>query len=195
MRFDETLHSGTYYGTGKTSREVTGGCLTGLLTSIWSVEWFFCCDLTRFILIYMLGGHPWIRHLAGHEWHPQCPVGSQRNRRKRAILHSTGHNPAIWWSWSWPVHARSFHSLYILGPEIYYNLYTSYQLLSIHTFVSALWQVGSRARGFAVFMVFLVFCFVTLWTSIGPSIHKQYEVPVPVRYSHFFFSFALYPHC
>jgi hypothetical protein len=35
-------------------------------------------------------------------------------------------------------------------------------------------------------MVFLVFCFVTLWTSIGPSIHKQYEVPVPVRYSHFF---------
>jgi len=52
-------------------------------------------------------------------------------------------------------------------------------LLAVHTFVSALWRVGSKARGFAVFMVFLVCCYVTLWTSIGATVDKQYEVPVP----------------
>jgi len=52
-------------------------------------------------------------------------------------------------------------------------------LLAVHTFVSALWRVGLKARRFAVCMVFLIFCFVTLWVSVGASIHKHYEVPTP----------------
>jgi hypothetical protein len=39
VRSDQTLHSAITYGTGKMSRGVTGGCLIGLLTSIWSVYW------------------------------------------------------------------------------------------------------------------------------------------------------------
>ena len=56
-----------------------------------------------------------------------------------------------------------------------------FQLLAVHTFVSALWRVGLKARRFSVVMIFLVFCYVTLWVSIGPRIHKHYEIPTPVR--------------
>ncbi len=44
---DEMLHSGTYVGIRRRSQTVTGGCLRGLLTSIWSARQFLCCHLLR----------------------------------------------------------------------------------------------------------------------------------------------------
>jgi hypothetical protein len=61
------------------------------------------------------------------------------------------------------------------------------QLLAVHTFVAALWRVGLQARGVALGLVCLTCLFVTLWVSIGASIHKNYETPTPVRCSTLFF--------
>jgi hypothetical protein len=58
----------------------------------------------------------------------------------------------------------------------------SYQILAVHTFVSALWKVGLKSRRFAVCAVFFAFCYSTLWVSIGASTRKAYEIPTPVRY-------------
>jgi len=52
-------------------------------------------------------------------------------------------------------------------------------LLAIHTFVAALWQVGLEARGVAWGLVGSACVFVTLWVSVGASIHKNYEMPSP----------------
>jgi len=54
-------------------------------------------------------------------------------------------------------------------------------MFAVHTFVGAMWRVGLQARGFAFGMVVLACVFVTLWVSIGASIHKHYETPTPVR--------------
>ena len=56
------------------------------------------------------------------------------------------------------------------------------QILAIHTFVVALWEVGSRARHFAFGVVALVALYVALWVSIGNVIYKHYETPAPVRF-------------
>jgi len=52
-------------------------------------------------------------------------------------------------------------------------------LLSVHTFVAAVLQVGLRARGVALSLVFLACVFDTLWVVIDPVIHKNYETPSP----------------
>jgi len=52
-------------------------------------------------------------------------------------------------------------------------------MLAIHTFVGAMWRVGLQARGFAFGMVVLAWVYVTLWVSIGASIHQRYETPTP----------------
>jgi len=52
-------------------------------------------------------------------------------------------------------------------------------LLAVHTFVTALWQVGLRARGVAFGLVCLVCIFDALWVGIGAGIHKNYEAPTP----------------
>jgi hypothetical protein len=44
-------------------------------------------------------------------------------------------------------------------------------------------QVGLKARGVALGLVCLTCVFIVLWVSIGASIHKDYETPVPVRES------------
>jgi len=52
-------------------------------------------------------------------------------------------------------------------------------LLAVHTFIAALWQVGLQARGVALGMVCLACLFITLWITIGPGVHKNYEIPTP----------------
>ncbi len=50
-----------------------------------------------------------------------------------------------------------------------------------------MFQVGLKARGVAVGLIFLVCGFVALWAAIGDHIHKNYETPTPVRNSTLFF--------
>lgn len=45
-----------------------------------------------------------------------------------------------------------------------------------------MWNLGTRARGFALVQVILAFIFSALWVGIGTGIHKRYETPTPVRY-------------
>ncbi|KAH9979159.1 hypothetical protein BJV74DRAFT_131271 [Russula compacta] len=52
-------------------------------------------------------------------------------------------------------------------------------ILATHTFVTVMWRVGLRARGFACCLVGLVWIFVALWVGIGAGIHKNYETPTP----------------
>ncbi len=56
-----------------------------------------------------------------------------------------------------------------------------YQFLTVHTFVAAVWQIGLRARGFALGLVCLACIFIILWVGIGGGIHKNYVTPTPVR--------------
>ena len=58
-------------------------------------------------------------------------------------------------------------------------------MLTIHTFVVALWNVGSRTRKFAFGIVAVITVFVGLWVGIGNGTHKHYETPTPVRISGF----------
>ncbi|KAH8990251.1 hypothetical protein EDB92DRAFT_1763981, partial [Lactarius akahatsu] len=52
-------------------------------------------------------------------------------------------------------------------------------IITVHTFVVALWKVGIRARHFAFGMVALASLFVALWVGIGNGIHKNFETPTP----------------
>ncbi|KAH9176403.1 hypothetical protein EDB89DRAFT_1846396 [Lactarius sanguifluus] len=52
-------------------------------------------------------------------------------------------------------------------------------ILTVHTFVVALWKVGIGARHFAFGIVGLVSLFVALWVGIGNGIHKNFEMPTP----------------
>ncbi|KAH9025443.1 hypothetical protein EDB85DRAFT_2075039 [Lactarius pseudohatsudake] len=52
-------------------------------------------------------------------------------------------------------------------------------ILTVHTFVVALWKVGIGARHFAFGMVALASLFVALWVGIGNGIHKNLETPTP----------------
>jgi len=53
--------------------------------------------------------------------------------------------------------------------------------------VAAVWQVGLRARGFAIRMVCLACVFIALWAGIGGGVNKNYETPTPVRNLTLFF--------
>jgi uncharacterized membrane protein YuzA (DUF378 family) len=57
------------------------------------------------------------------------------------------------------------------------------QILTIHTFVSALWGVGREARTLAFVLVGLACVFTVLWVGLGNGLHKNYEAPTPVRHS------------
>ncbi|KAH9040682.1 hypothetical protein EDB85DRAFT_2083550 [Lactarius pseudohatsudake] len=52
-------------------------------------------------------------------------------------------------------------------------------ILTVHTFVVALWKVGIGARRFAFGIVALASLFVALWVGIGNGIHKDLEAPTP----------------
>ncbi|KAI9442155.1 hypothetical protein H4582DRAFT_1847844 [Lactarius indigo] len=52
-------------------------------------------------------------------------------------------------------------------------------IITVHTFVLALWKVGIRARRFAFGIVALASLFVALWVGIGNGIHKNFETPTP----------------
>jgi len=52
-------------------------------------------------------------------------------------------------------------------------------ILTIHTFVVALWSVGSQARYFAFGIVALATLFVALWVGLGNGLHKNFETPTP----------------
>jgi len=54
-------------------------------------------------------------------------------------------------------------------------------ILAVHTFMTALWQVGSKAHCFAFCIVALTCLFVGLWVGIGNGIYnlKDYETPTP----------------
>ena len=58
-------------------------------------------------------------------------------------------------------------------------------MLTIHTFVVALWNVGSHARKFGFGIVAVITVFIGLWVGIGNGTHKHYETPTPVRISGF----------
>ncbi len=63
--------------------------------------------------------------------------------------------------------------------------HTKYQILATHTFTLALWRIGTEARGFAFGIVALTWLFAGLWVGIGNGIHKNYEQPSQVHYSHY----------
>ncbi|KAH9083443.1 hypothetical protein EDB83DRAFT_2309432 [Lactarius deliciosus] len=52
-------------------------------------------------------------------------------------------------------------------------------ILTVHTFVVALWKVGIGARRIAFGMVAIASLFVALWVGIGNGIHKNFETPTP----------------
>ncbi|KAI9435760.1 hypothetical protein H4582DRAFT_1780533, partial [Lactarius indigo] len=52
-------------------------------------------------------------------------------------------------------------------------------ILTVHTFVVALWKVGVRALPFAFGIVALASLFVALWVGISNGIHKNFETPTP----------------
>ena len=54
------------------------------------------------------------------------------------------------------------------------------QILTVHTFVVALWNVGSHARNFALGVVAVATIFIGLWVGIGNGTHRHYETPTPV---------------
>ena len=62
-------------------------------------------------------------------------------------------------------------------------------MLTVHTFIGALWPIRLQARGLAFGLVGLTWVFGALWAGIGDAIHKNYEALVPVRSSNRF------PHC
>ena len=49
-------------------------------------------------------------------------------------------------------------------------------------------QVGLKARGVALSLICLACIFIVLWVALGPGLHKNYEVPTPVRNSPLLFS-------
>jgi len=53
------------------------------------------------------------------------------------------------------------------------------QILAVHTFITALWGIGIKARGFAFSIIGLVCVFIALWVGIGNGINKNYEAPSP----------------
>jgi hypothetical protein len=52
-------------------------------------------------------------------------------------------------------------------------------ILTIHTFVVAVWSVGSQARCFAFGMVGLAILFIALWVGLGNGLDKNFETPTP----------------
>ena len=66
------------------------------------------------------------------------------------------------------------------------NCHTTHQIITVHTFVVALWNVGSRARHFAFGIVALASLFIALWVGIGNGIHKNFATPTPVHISDLF---------
>ncbi|KAH9061347.1 hypothetical protein EDB87DRAFT_1560456 [Lactarius vividus] len=52
-------------------------------------------------------------------------------------------------------------------------------IITVHTFVVALWKVGIGARHFAFGMVAVASLFVALWVGIANGIHKNFEAPTP----------------
>ncbi|KAN0130873.1 hypothetical protein V8E53_011251 [Lactarius tabidus] len=52
-------------------------------------------------------------------------------------------------------------------------------IFTIHTFVVALWSVGSRARNFAFGIVTLATLFIALWVGLGNGLEKHFETPTP----------------
>jgi len=52
-------------------------------------------------------------------------------------------------------------------------------ILTVHTFVVALWKVGFRARNIAFGVVAVATVFVGLWVGIGNGTHNHYETPTP----------------
>jgi hypothetical protein len=81
-------------------------------------------------------------------------------------------------------------------PCCYYlslNLRTLYQILAVHTFITALWGIGINARGVAFSLVGLTCVFIALWVGIGNGIHKNYESPTLVgHFNHY--PLILFPH-
>ncbi len=57
---------------------------------------------------------------------------------------------------------------------------TTDQIITIHTFVVALWKVGIRARRFAFGIVALASLFVALWVGIANGVHKNFETPTHI---------------
>ena len=49
--------------------------------------------------------------------------------------------------------------------------------------MAALWEVGLEARSVAFGLVFVACAYIALWVGIGAGHLKNYEAPVPVRYS------------
>ncbi|KAI9463564.1 hypothetical protein BJY52DRAFT_921148 [Lactarius psammicola] len=52
-------------------------------------------------------------------------------------------------------------------------------IITVHTFVVALWKLGTRARHFAFGIVALASLFIALWVGIGNVVHKNFETPTP----------------
>jgi hypothetical protein len=126
-----------------------------------------------------------IRYCPSYGWHPQCPMGWQRNGHNRTLLHRAGYHKADWGTRNCLDLPRVSLSLAVsflsLSSKRNGNI-TFSQMLATHTFIAALWGVGIQARGLAFGLVGLTCVFTVLWVGIGNGIHKNYEAPSPVSY-------------
>ncbi|KAI9463567.1 hypothetical protein BJY52DRAFT_921209 [Lactarius psammicola] len=52
-------------------------------------------------------------------------------------------------------------------------------IITVHSFVVALWNIGTRARHFALGVVGLASLFTALWVGIGNGVHKNFVTPTP----------------
>ena len=111
-------------------------------------------------------------------------MGSRRDRRDRALLHSTRYYPTDGSTRRCPDHPRVSPFPVTLRARLCW--YTTCQFLAVHTFVPAVWEIDLEARGVAFGLVCFACIFITLWVSIGAGIDKNYETPTPVRNSHLF---------
>ena len=57
------------------------------------------------------------------------------------------------------------------------------QILTVHTFLVVLWDVGSRSRYIAFGVVALATLFISLRVGLSSVLHKNYEMPTPVNIS------------
>jgi len=96
------------------------------------------------------------------------------------VVQATGHFLNIRWAHNGIVKAGSYctaQGIIQQTGELGVTLVTL--ILTFHTFVVAMWNVGGRARNFAFGIVAVATLFVALWVGIGNGIHKHYETPTP----------------
>ena len=53
--------------------------------------------------------------------------------------------------------------------------------MAIHTAVSVMWRVGTKACGLSYALMGFTCVFSALWVGLGNGLDKNFQVPAPVR--------------